>query len=61
MPPALAGRFLTIEPPVKSLREPLHICSLDQKPCFSKLNFGILWPPDTKNRLIGKDSDAGKD
>ena len=21
----------------------------------------ILWPPDGKNRLIGKDSDAGKD
>ena len=20
-----------------------------------------LWPPDVKNRLIGKDSDAGKD
>ena len=21
----------------------------------------ILWPPDVKNQLIGKDSDAGKD
>ena len=21
----------------------------------------IIWPPDTKNRLIGKDPDAGKD
>ena len=21
----------------------------------------ILWPPDAKNRLTGKDSDAGKD
>ena len=21
----------------------------------------ILWPPDAKNQLIGKDSDAGKD
>ena len=21
----------------------------------------ILWPPDAKSRLIGKDSDAGKD
>ena len=21
----------------------------------------ILWPPDTKNRLTGKDTDAGKD
>ena len=21
----------------------------------------ILWPPDSKNRLIGKDPDAGKD
>ena len=21
----------------------------------------VLWPPDVKNRLIGKDPDAGKD
>ena len=21
----------------------------------------VLWPPDTKNQLIGKDPDAGKD
>ena len=21
----------------------------------------VLWPPDSKNRLIGKDHDAGKD
>ena len=21
----------------------------------------VLWPPDAKNQLIGKDSDAGKD
>ena len=21
----------------------------------------VLWPPDTKSRLIGKDSDAGRD
>ena len=21
----------------------------------------ILWPPDAKSRLVGKDSDAGKD
>ena len=21
----------------------------------------LFWPPDAKNRLIGKDSDAGKD
>ena len=21
----------------------------------------VLWPPDVKSRLIGKDSDAGKD
>ena len=25
-----------------------------------KLKLRLLWPPDTKNRLIGKDSDAGK-
>ena len=26
-----------------------------------KLKHLILWPPDEKNRLIGKDPDAGKD
>ena len=26
-----------------------------------KLKHQILWPPDAKNRLIGKDPDAGKD
>ena len=26
-----------------------------------KLKLPILWPPDAKNRLIGKDPDAGKD
>ena len=26
-----------------------------------KLKLQILWPPDAKNRLIGKDPDAGKD
>ena len=25
-----------------------------------KLKLRLLWPPDTKNRLIGKDSDAGR-
>ena len=27
----------------------------------SKAETPILWPPDAKNRLIGKDLDAGKD
>ena len=26
-----------------------------------KLKAPILWPPDAKNQLIGKDPDAGKD
>ena len=26
-----------------------------------KLKLPILWPPDMKNRLLGKDPDAGKD
>ena len=26
-----------------------------------KLKTPLLWPPDSKNGLIGKDSDAGKD
>ena len=27
----------------------------------AKAEAPILWPPDAKNRLIGKDPDAGKD
>ena len=27
----------------------------------AKAEAQILWPPDAKSRLIGKDSDAGKD
>ena len=27
----------------------------------AKAETPILWPPDAKNQLIGKDSDAGKD
>jgi len=26
-----------------------------------KAEASILWPPDVKSQLIGKDSDAGKD
>ena len=26
-----------------------------------KLRWPVLWPPDAKSQLIGKDSDAGKD
>ena len=28
---------------------------------FAEAEAPILWPPDVKNRLIGKDTDAGKD
>ena len=28
---------------------------------FAKAATPILWPPDAKSRLVGKDSDAGKD
>ena len=27
----------------------------------AKAEYPILWPPDAKSRLIGKDPDAGKD
>ena len=27
----------------------------------AKVEAPIVWPPDVKSRLIGKDSDAGKD
>ena len=27
----------------------------------AKVETSVLWPPDAKNRLIGKDPDAGKD
>ena len=27
----------------------------------AKAEFPVLWPPHVKNRLIGKDSDAGRD
>ena len=27
----------------------------------AEVETSVLWPPDTKNRLIGKDPDAGKD
>ena len=28
---------------------------------FAKAATPILWPPDAKSRLVGKDPDAGKD
>ena len=28
---------------------------------YAKAETPVLWPPDAKNRLIGKDLDAGKD
>ena len=31
------------------------------KSCYKDIHSNIiLWPPDTENRLIGKDSDTGK-
>ena len=55
----------------KTLESPLHCKEI--KPVHSKGNQSwiftgrtdaeapILWPPDTRSRLIGKDPDAGKD
>ena len=34
-----------------------HICFLTD----AEAKAAILWPPDGKNRLIGKDPEAGKD
>ena len=57
----------------KTLESPLdckEIKSVNPKgnqPCIftgrtdAKAEAPILWPPDAKNRLIGKDPDAGKD
>ena len=41
------------------LKEISPECSLDG--LMLKLNLQYFWPPDTKNRLVGKDPDAGKD
>ena len=43
------------------------LCGLIMKKCQKNTNYGdaeaealILWPPDAKNQLIGKDPDVGK-
>ena len=41
------------------LKEISPECSL--KKTDAEAETPILWPPDVKNRLIGKDPDAGKD
>ena len=41
------------------LKEISPECSLEGH--SAKAETPILWPPDAKNRLIGKDPDAGKD
>ena len=58
---------------VTDKREPLdfkEIKPVNPKGNWSRIFIGrtdaeaeapILWPPDAKNRLIGKDPDAGKD
>ena len=57
----------------KTLESPLNckeIQSVNPKGNYSIIFIGrtdaeaetpILWPPDVRNRLIGKDPDAGKD
>ena len=44
----------------------MFICSADQPWIFiggtdAKAEAPIIWPPDAKSQLIGKDPDAGKD
>ena len=56
----------TLESPLES-KEIKHLCPKgDQSWVFIgrtdvEAEALILWPPDAKNRLIGKDPDAGKD
>ena len=66
-PPALAGRFFTTEPLGKLNMVPRVISPKGSKPwTFIERTDGeaeapMLWPPDVKILLIGKDPDAGKD
>ena len=43
----------------QSKRSSTHEYSLEG--LMLKMKFQILWPPDVKSQLIGKDPDAGKD
>ena len=49
----------------KTLESPLDCKEISREYSLEglmlKLKFPILWPPDAKNWLIGKDPDAGKD
>ena len=55
----------TFESPLDCEIQPVHPKG-DQSQIFigrtdGKAETPILWPPDAKNQLIGKDPDAGKD
>ena len=56
----------TLERPLNS-KEVKPVNPEGNQPCIFigridvKAEAPILWPPDAKSRLIGKDSDAGKD
>ena len=56
----------TLESPVDCKEiQPVH-CEGDQPWVFfgrndAKAETPVLWPPDVKNQLIGKDPDPGKD
>ena len=55
----------TLESPLDS-KEIKPVNSKGNRPCIfigtsdAKAEASILWPPDVKSRLIGKDPDAGK-
>ena len=60
--------FVVLEKSLESLLDCKEIKSVNPKGNQSWIFIGrtdaeipILWPPDTKSQLIGKDPDAGKD
>ena len=61
---------MVLEKTLKNLLDSREIKPVDPKGNQPRILIGrtdaeaeapILWPPDVKNQLIGKDSDAGKD
>ena len=42
-------------------RGPVGLISSSKYPADEEAETPILWPPDVKSQLIGKDLDAGKD
>ena len=56
----------TLESPL-DCKEVQPVNPKENQPCIfigrtdAEAEIPILWPPDVKNRLIGKDPDAGKD